>query len=517
MKQLTTLCLALGFLGASQALAQSAQDVAPLARASRTFAAADVNRDGKLGATEISRASIPTSALSKWDKDKDGGLSKDEFLVYYRQLMVNAGLEPGSELAKEVARVERLQKAREEEQARKRAREEAREKRLRETEENAGETIAEKYRRAQEALNKRAKNSGVAGEALSDAEKKLSKRARGVGSEGSSSGSSSGATPGAGASVRERLRIAQEALENRGKINSATPDQIEKAATKLEKRAVAAEQKKTRPATSSVAGEEKPAVGSELVRDLNEAKRAVAERAANNGVDRQKVQEAQAALERRARAAARGDESPASDDAQLTLAEKAAKAKADAAKRGAANGASREAVNDAQAGIDKRARAAATKGAQVDTDVSSLPTIERQQLQVALTELEKRAKAAGWSKEQLNREKRQMIKRAKAKHQDSKRDDPAVDPVQGSDQRAKAADEAARKADQAKAGAKGIGAAERKDTTPPAADAKKDDATKRAGEVPKPKGTTGKVRDGKKVDGKGVKPKQAKEQKRKDS
>jgi len=81
-----------------------------LDRASSTFAVADVDGDGRLDAQELAAASIRARVVTRWDEDRDRHLSRDEFLLYYRQLVIDAGRPLGREF---VAEAERIRKVRE--------------------------------------------------------------------------------------------------------------------------------------------------------------------------------------------------------------------------------------------------------------------------------------------------------------------------------------------------------------------------------------------------------------------
>lgn len=97
------LALALVLLAGAQAGAQEGAST-PLERARQTFAVADADRNGLLDAAELAKASIRPADARKWDADGSGGLSGEEFLGYYRQLVIDAGRSPGSELEREVRR-----------------------------------------------------------------------------------------------------------------------------------------------------------------------------------------------------------------------------------------------------------------------------------------------------------------------------------------------------------------------------------------------------------------------------
>lgn len=106
------------FLALFAALAPSAtaQESDVLAKVRRTFAHADSNGDGLLDPTEAKAATIPSADFLAHDHDGDRRLSGDEFLVYYRGLLVGAGQDVPAQLSRRAERIEaaRAQAARSE-------------------------------------------------------------------------------------------------------------------------------------------------------------------------------------------------------------------------------------------------------------------------------------------------------------------------------------------------------------------------------------------------------------------
>ncbi len=90
-----------------------------LEQARETFDAADQNKDGRLDRAELGaqRLAIGDREFATQDADRDGTWSRDEFVVYYRALLLRAGQSVGPELESEAARVLGLRRAREIEQA----------------------------------------------------------------------------------------------------------------------------------------------------------------------------------------------------------------------------------------------------------------------------------------------------------------------------------------------------------------------------------------------------------------
>ncbi len=219
MNYLLTPLLSLGLL-AADAAAQRSQETSPLRRARGTFAAADSNKDGVLDAREVSRASIPRDEFKAFDQDGDRALSSDEFLLYYRQLLIDARRPAGAELDREAARIQALRKAHEEKEARaRRAAAKAsgggdgtgQEK---PAEGSSASSNLEKLQRAKQALNERAVEGGMSREQLQAIEQGLEERARAASGSGSTPVDS--VAPAVPAPTRqERLRAADEAAEAR--------------------------------------------------------------------------------------------------------------------------------------------------------------------------------------------------------------------------------------------------------------------------------------------------------------
>lgn len=95
--------LSLGLLLTAAASAQGG--AVDLARVRATFQKADASQDGKLDSKEAIKAGIPAADVRRLDHDKDGALSGDEFLLYYRQLLSRAGRKAAKDLEDEAARI----------------------------------------------------------------------------------------------------------------------------------------------------------------------------------------------------------------------------------------------------------------------------------------------------------------------------------------------------------------------------------------------------------------------------
>jgi len=83
----------------------AAQAQTSLDSAERTFRAADLNRDGVLTSREAGAASVALEDFRAFDKDSDASMTRDEFVVFYRDLLVRAKQPVSVELTNEADRI----------------------------------------------------------------------------------------------------------------------------------------------------------------------------------------------------------------------------------------------------------------------------------------------------------------------------------------------------------------------------------------------------------------------------
>lgn len=82
-----------------------------LARAVAIFERADADRNGSLDAHESLEARIPRADVQCYDRNRDGRLSRDEFVTYYRRLLAEAGVRVSRDLEAESVRIQAMRRA----------------------------------------------------------------------------------------------------------------------------------------------------------------------------------------------------------------------------------------------------------------------------------------------------------------------------------------------------------------------------------------------------------------------
>lgn len=99
------------------AVAFGQQTEGSLTAAQSTFAGLDTDKDGKLSPQEILTLKVNATDVRGVDVDQDGFVSKDEFIPFYRQRLVAAGIKPAVDLEAEATRVLAARKAKQSNQA----------------------------------------------------------------------------------------------------------------------------------------------------------------------------------------------------------------------------------------------------------------------------------------------------------------------------------------------------------------------------------------------------------------
>ena len=415
LRALSILSLGLYFCSGALAQERQAQDT-PLRRAERTFAAADRNRDGNLDESEITRTGIPGSVIRTWDHDRDQALSRAEFLLYYRQLMINAGQQPGTELDAEADRIAALRKTRDTQEERRRAREKELEE-LRGTRE--GETPEEKYRRARAALEARQKEAGKSkpaaespevsgkGDVQAATRARVARAQASLQAAGGGKGTSATETDQRSAAALALVR-ALDALETRARTGKWTREQFERARLDLILRARATRQ----PGASA---DEANAAALALARVLD----AMESRARSGNWSREQYETKRQELILRARATAEeapgsGEKTPPVRPEEPTELARALVRALDALEnRARAGNWSREQYEQERFDLILRARAipAAKDGAPGGAQARSRAALA---LTRALEAMEARARSGDWSREQYERKRIDLILRARA-------------------------------------------------------------------------------------------------------
>jgi hypothetical protein len=206
---------ALFFLLATSSLPAAAaplQEGTGLAEIRKTFVAADRNADGSLDPAEAKRATIPSADFLNQDHDNDRKLSEDEFLLYYRQLLIGAKQKVAADVEREA---DRITKARAKQAAEAEARRKAEAARKAEQKSSPvvlSKNVSEKLKRAESALDAMVARGDLT-PAEADAKREvLRQRAEAV--SGRSRARAQDAKPGADGEVdvEKRFRRAEDSL-----------------------------------------------------------------------------------------------------------------------------------------------------------------------------------------------------------------------------------------------------------------------------------------------------------------
>lgn len=389
-----------------------------LSRAKRTFGVADQNSNGRLEASELSRASISGQALRAWDEDGNGSFSEDEFLMFYRHLLKNSGQVPGSELDQEAKRIEQARAA-----AKKKRAEQARKQ-------GAGQSTDQKAKskgtaddKGTEVVSQPSQGAGVAG--------KLPVKPTPI--QSSSTGSATGT------STVEKYRRAQAALNERIKKSGENAGLGSSATQKLVSRARGLSTSESKQLPSAKPGSTGVAQGrGESLRErLARARVALGDRAKGGGSSRELYERASSSLQDRALNASQAGK----DSRSSSVLEGPGREKDGALVRASSTGSS-EGVQHSQDSLTKRAKDALGRSYSIElseADSEGLNATVRDELGRSLGALRTRARAAGWSTEQFVVEKRRLIKRAK----DAQSDRPKTPPAGSGEGGAKTAPEGA--------------------------------------------------------------------------
>lgn len=410
MKHIAVPSFVLACLSAPGAFAQERSAVNSLERTRATFTAADANNDAKLSYDEIVRQKFASdrAAFDAQDADKDGAWSRDEFAVYYRQTLANAGQKPATDLENEVARILALRKAKVEDDARKRAtplkaplgpgtaRQAARE-----AKENDPAAIEARLQRAIDELEKKAKERGATREDFQRVRDAYEARAKLAAVPGAVPGAADGAADGA-AEAKGRFERALAALEKRAAESGYDREEFVALRDGLVKRAREAQT----PGEPAAGGDAQPV---DLEARLQRALDDLEKKAEARNATREDFQRVREAWEARAKNAASEAPASARESAGADVAARLTRALDDLEKRTLAGEFSREQFVAMRQSMVSRARA--SSGAQADP---ATPAPIEARFEDALATLEARALARGATREDFQRVKDLLVARARA-------------------------------------------------------------------------------------------------------
>ena len=276
----------------------------------RTFVEADRNADGLLDPAEAKRATIPSADFVSQDHDGDRKLSEDEFLLYYRQLLVGAEQKIDADIDREAARIANVRAKQAAEAARREA-EAARRAAAEKQAAGGGErlvlskNVAEKLKRAESALDAMVARGTLSREEADAKRAVLRRRAEAVSgrsrvpAEGANSGAK-GADGELDVDVEKRFRRAEDALRQASGEGELSREEARAKQAKLAERA--------RNAQRDAQGNERDKLNAELAKlDVEVA----AGRLSKQDYETQRA----ALLDRAKRADKVGEDKPVSADA----------------------------------------------------------------------------------------------------------------------------------------------------------------------------------------------------------
>jgi len=208
-------------LAAAPLTAASLQEGTGLEEIRKTFDAADRNADGFLDPAEAKRATIPSADFLGQDHDSDRKLSEDEFVLYYRELLVGAKQKVAADVERESKRITDARAKRAAEEARRRKVEATRREAAAKQAEQKGtpvvlsKSVSEKLKRAESVLDAMVARGDLTPEAADAKREVLRRRAEAV--SGRSRARTQGAKPATGnaegeVDVEKRFRRAEDAL-----------------------------------------------------------------------------------------------------------------------------------------------------------------------------------------------------------------------------------------------------------------------------------------------------------------
>ena len=356
----------------SIAVAQTNAPANSLTRALATFAAIDVNHDGKLSAQELLVVPIDRQEFLAHDHDKDGTWSKDEFLIYYRRRLLLAGQQVGADLEAETARVQALRKTKATEEA-----------------QNRSSATASDVKAAQVA------DSGTS-----------------VTLKGAAVAAGSQAAPSpALAAIEAGLENALQKLEQRAAAGHASREDFQQVQDQLIARA--------RAAANAPASPDSPAAyGTEAYRKMLQSLERLEKRANEGLYSPAEYQEFRDMIIHRSRQIAKKELSTESGGSGAVSPEIAAIEKGltnaidELEQRAAAGHATREDFQKVRDQMIARARAAASASAPSGANAPSTPDIYQKMMQV-LDRLEKRAAEGGYTREEYQELRQLFIHRAR--------------------------------------------------------------------------------------------------------